>query len=59
MHLPSELGPAHPTPVPRGLAAPVAKLHPARTPPTPSQEACGAEDCENLGDSFLDTTGST
>jgi hypothetical protein len=43
MHLPSELGPAHPTPAPRGFAAPVAKLHPARPPPTSCQEACGAE----------------
>jgi hypothetical protein len=33
MHLPSEVGPAHPTPAPRGFAAPVAKLHPARPPP--------------------------
>src|SRR5450759_4766583 len=33
MHLPTELGPAHPAPAPRGFAAPVAELHPARPPP--------------------------
>jgi hypothetical protein len=33
MHLPTDLGPAHPAPAPRGFAAPVAELHPARPPP--------------------------
>jgi hypothetical protein len=33
MHLPSDLGPTHPTPAPRGFAAPVAQLRPARPPP--------------------------
>ena len=33
MHLPSDLGTTHPTPAPRGFAAPVAQLRPARPPP--------------------------
>jgi hypothetical protein len=37
MHLPAELGPTHPTPAPRGFAAPVAELHPARPPPRQSE----------------------
>ena len=41
MHLPAELGPARPAPAPRGFAAPVAQLHPARPP---AQEAEGGSD---------------
>ena len=47
MHRPSELEPAPPTPAPRGFAAPVAKLHPARPPPTSHREAEGGEDWVN------------
>ena len=39
MHLPTELGPARPAPAPRGFAAPVAELHPARPPPRETKDA--------------------
>jgi hypothetical protein len=44
MHLPTELGPTRPAPAPRGFAAPVAQLHPARPPP---RQAGGGEDFVN------------
>ena len=44
MHLPSDLGPTHPTPAPRGFAAPVAQLRPARPPP---QKTGGGDDWLN------------
>jgi hypothetical protein len=44
MHLPSDLGPARPTPAPRGFAAPVAELHLARRPrPPPGDTGDGDE----------------
>jgi hypothetical protein len=47
MHLPSDLGPARPTPAPRGFAAPVAELHPARPPRPPPGDTDGGDDWLN------------
>jgi hypothetical protein len=47
MHLPTELGPAHPAPAPRGFAAPVAELHPARPARPPPGDTGGGDDWLN------------
>jgi hypothetical protein len=47
MHLPTELGPAHPAPAPRGFAAPVAELHPAHPARPPPGDTGSGDDWLN------------